>query len=194
MEPDAQAQIGEITAVLRAIDQGQHAIVDRVVPLVYDELRLMARRQLAAQRVGHTLNTTALVHEAYLKLASASPRPWQDRAHFLSVAAVVMRHILVNYARAQHAQKRGDGPALVTLDDNLVGGELRSDELLLLDDALERLNVAHPRQRAIVEYRFFGGLTHEEIASVLGVSVPTVQRDWRMARAWLVNELKVRRE
>ncbi|MGH7618007.1 MAG: ECF-type sigma factor [Gemmatimonadaceae bacterium] len=176
--------------MLRSIDQGQHEIVHQVVPLVYDELRLMARRQLSHQRPGHTLSTTGLVHEAYLKLASASARPWHDRAHFLSVAAVVMRHILVNYARAQHAQKRGDGQTIVTLDDAMVGGELRSEELLLLDDALERLDAANPRQRAVVEYRFFGGLTHEEIASVLGISVPTVQRDWRMARAWLARELK----
>ncbi len=178
--------------MLRSIDQGRHEIVHQVVPLVYDELRLMARRQLSRQRPGHTLSTTELVHEAYLKLASApaSARPWHDRTHFLSVAAVVMRHILVNYARAQHAQKRGDGQSIVTLDDAIVGGELRSDELLLLDDALERLDAANPRQRAVVEYRFFGGLTHEEIASVLGISVPTVQRDWRMARAWLARELK----
>lgn len=181
---------GEITAILRSLDQGQHTIVDQVVPLVYDELRLMASRQLGRQRPGHTFSTTALVHEAYLKLAREGTAPWQDRAHFLSVAAVVMRHILVNHARSRHARKRGGVEEVVTLDEAVVGGRnLRSDELLALDEALDRLDVVSPRQRALVEYRFFGGLTHEEIASVLGVSVPTVQRDWRMARAWLAREL-----
>ena len=181
---------GEITAILRSLDQGRHTIVDQVVPLVYDELRLMASRQLGRQRPGHTFSTTALVHEAYLKLAREGTAPWQDRAHFLSVAAVVMRHILVNHARSRHAQKRGGVEEVLTLDEAVVGGRnLRSDELLALDEALDRLDVVSPRQRALVEYRFFGGLTHEEIASVLGVSVPTVQRDWRMARAWLAREL-----
>jgi len=181
---------GEITAILRSLDQGRHTIVDQVVPLVYDELRLMASRQLGRQRPGHTFSTTALVHEAYLRLAREGTAPWQDRAHFLSVAAVVMRHILVNHARSRHAQKRGGVEEVLTLDEAVVGGRnLRSDELLALDEALDRLDVVSPRQRALVEYRFFGGLTHEEIASVLGVSVPTVQRDWRMARAWLAREL-----
>lgn len=181
---------GDITALLQSLDRGQHSIVDQVVPLVYDELRLMASRQLGRQRAGHTFSTTALVHEAYLKLAREGAAPWRDRAHFLSVAAVVMRHILVNHARARHAQKRGGHEAVVTLEEAVVGDRsLRSDELLALDEALDRLDLVSPRQRALVEYRFFGGLTHEEIASILGVSVPTVQRDWRMARAWLAREL-----
>jgi RNA polymerase sigma factor (TIGR02999 family) len=161
-----------------------------LAPLVYEELRLMASRQLAGQRQGHTLNTTALVHESYLKLVNQASRSWQDRAHFLSVAAVAMRHILVNHAHKRNAQKRGGGKSPATLDEALVAGqEMRTDELLALDEALERLDEVSPRQRAVVEYRFFGGLTHEEIAEVLDVSVPTVRRDWRLARAWLSREL-----
>jgi RNA polymerase sigma factor (TIGR02999 family) len=169
--------------------------MSELAPLVYDELRLMASRQLARQHQGHTLNTTALVHEAYLKLVNQASRSWQDRAHFLSVAAVAMRHILVNHAHKRNAQKRGAGRASVTLDEALVPGEeMRTEELLALDEALDRLNQVSPRQRAVVEYRFFGGLTHEEIAEVLGVSVPTVRRDWRLARAWLSREISPRTE
>ena len=150
----------------------------------------MASRQLVGQRQGHTLDTTALVHESYLKLVNQASRSWQDRAHFLSVAAVAMRHILVNHAHARNAAKRGGGKASVTLDEALVAGqEMRTDEILALDEALDRLDEVSPRQRAVVEYRFFGGLTHEEIAEVLDVSVPTVRRDWRLARAWLSREL-----
>jgi len=161
-----------------------------LMPLVYDELRRIARHHLGGQRAGHTLDTTALVHESYLKLAKQSSRSWEDRAHFLSVAAVAMRHVLVNYAHHRNAQKRGGGRAPATLDEALVGGkEMRTDELLALDQALDRLDEVSSRQRAVVEYRFFGGLTHEEIAEVLEVSVPTVRRDWRLARAWLSREL-----
>jgi RNA polymerase sigma factor (TIGR02999 family) len=180
----------EVTALLADLGRGNRTAMEALMPLVYDQLRLIARRYLSDQDAGHTLNPTALVHESYLKLVRQPSRTWQDRAHFLSVAAVAMRHILVNHARDRRAAKRDGGQIAVTLDEGLVGGQaLRSDELLALDDALARLDGVSPRQRSVVEYRFFGGLTHEEIAEVLGVSVPTVRRDWRIARAWLVREL-----
>jgi len=192
--PDGEAALParehEITALLRDLRKGNRTVMDELMPLVYEELRRMARRHLRGQRPGHTLNTTALVHESYLKLVNHSSGSWKDRAHFLSVAAVAMRHILVNHAHHRNAQKRGGGQALATLDEALAGGqEMRTDELLALDQALDRLDAVSPRQRAVVEYRFFGGLTHEEIAEVLDVSVPTVRRDWRIARAWLSREL-----
>jgi len=192
--PDGEAALSarehEITALLQDLRKGKRTVMDELMPLVYEELRRMARRHLRGQRPGHTLNTTALVHESYLKLVNQSSGSWKDRAHFLSVAAVAMRHILVNHAHHRNAQKRGGGQALATLDEALAGGqEMRTDEILALDEALDRLDAVSPRQRAVVEYRFFGGLTHEEIAEVLDVSVPTVRRDWRIARAWLSREL-----
>jgi RNA polymerase sigma factor (TIGR02999 family) len=180
----------EITALLLDLRKGNPTVMRELMPLVYEELRRMAKRQLGGQRPGHTLNTTALVHESYLKLVNQSSRSWQDRAHFLSVAAVAMRHILVNHAHRRNAQRRGGGQVVATLNEAVMGGqEMRTDELLALDEALDRLDAVSPRQRAVVEYRFFGGLTHEDIAEVLGVSVPTVRRDWRIARAWLSREL-----
>ena len=162
------------------------------MPLVYEELRRIARRQRRGQPSGHTLNTTALVHESYLKLVKQPARSWEDRAHFLAAAAVAMRHILVSHARRRNAAKRGRGEALVTFDEALVeGSALNSDEMLALDQALDRLDAASPRQRAVVECRVFGGLSHEEVAEALGVSVPTVRRDWRLARAFLARELEV---
>jgi RNA polymerase sigma factor (TIGR02999 family) len=185
-----QANEDEITALLRDLRKGNRTVMGELMPLVYDELRRIARRYLAGQDEGHTLSPTALVNESYLKLVKQPSGSWQDRAHFLSVAAVAMRQILVNHARARNAQKRDGGIMLRTFDDSRAGSsDMRSDELIALDDALCRLDAASPRQRAVIEYRFFGGLTHEEIAEVLGVSVPTVRRDWRIARAWLVREL-----
>lgn len=180
----------QVTALLAELCRHNQDAVGTLLPLVYDELRAMAQRQLRGQRANHTLNTTALVHEAYLKLVNHNQSNWQNRAHFLSVAAMAMRQILINYAHQRQAQKRGGGQAVATFEESLMGGEsTRADELIALDEALDRLQQLNERQSQVVTYRFFGGLKHEEIAEVLEVSIPTVRRDWRIAKAWLVREL-----
>lgn len=180
----------QVTALLAELSQSNQTVVGALMPLVYEELRTLARRQLRGQRAGHTLNTTALVHEAYLKLVNQQEATWQNRAHFLSVAAIAMRQILINYAHRRRAQKRGGGQAMATFEESLMGGQAtRAEELIALDEALDRLNAINERQSQVVTFRFFGGLTHEEIAEVLGVSKPTVRRDWRIAKAWLTREL-----
>jgi RNA polymerase sigma factor (TIGR02999 family) len=150
----------------------------------------LARAQLSTERPGHTLNATALVHESYLNLVGQNQLSWENRAHFFAIAAQAMRRILIDYARRRLAKKRqGDSP-FVTFDDSLIGGNQRAEEVVALDAALVRLRELSERQSQVVEYRFFGGLTQEEIAEVLKVSVPTVRRDWRIAKAWLANELR----
>lgn len=181
---------GDITLLLAELTGGNAEVVNALLPVIYDELHRVADNQLRGERRDHTLNATALVHEAYLKLVDQSRVTWQNRAHFLGVAAQAMRRILINYAEQRRAQKRGGDLVATTFDDDLAPRNTRADELLDLDEALTRLKAINPRQAATVEYRFFGGLTHEEVAEVLGISVPTVLRDWRMARAWLSNELK----
>jgi RNA polymerase sigma factor (TIGR02999 family) len=189
--PTLSDGISEVTRLLKQHGGSNATMLGELMPLVYEELRVIASRQLGASGSAHTLNATALVHESYLKLVNERDCTWQNRAHFLSVAAVAMRHILVSYARRRNAQKRGGSIPIATFDEAVMGArEVRADELLALDEALERLDRVSPRQRAIVECRFFGGLTHEEIAEVVGISVPTVQRDWRLARAWLTRELR----
>ncbi|MEL7364075.1 MAG: ECF-type sigma factor [Bacteroidota bacterium] len=179
-----------VTALLAELSRSNRTAVDALLPMVYDELRGVAHRQLRNQRAGHTLQTTALVHEAYLKLIHREQATWESRAHFLSVAAIAMRQILINYARDRRAAKRGGGQALATFDEALMGGRTtRADDLIALDEALDRLALLSKRQSQVVTYRFFGGLTHEEAAAVLGCSVPTVRRDWRIAKAWLTREL-----
>jgi RNA polymerase sigma factor (TIGR02999 family) len=178
------------TQMLLDLSGGDRSLVDALMPLVYDELHKIAQRSLHSERRDHTLNATALVNEAYLKLIDQTRVTWQNRAHFYAIAAQAMRRILVNYAQARKAQKRGGGEALVTFNDDLMGKETRAGELVDLDEALTRLKVLSERQAAVVEYHFFGGLTHEEIAEVLAVSLPTVRRDWRLAKAWLTRELK----
>jgi len=163
--------------------------VDALIPLVYQELRQLAHRQLAGERRGHTLNTTALVHEAYFKLVDQQRVGWQNRAHFFAIASQAMRRILINYANSRLAEKRGSGQPLATFDERSVVREARAEELVALDETLSELAKLNERQSKVVEYQFFGGLTHEEIAEVLSVSVPTVRRDWRLARAWLSREL-----
>jgi RNA polymerase sigma factor (TIGR02999 family) len=179
----------DVTAMLADLTGGNAAIVSALMPLVYDELHRLAENQLRRERRDHTLGATALIHEAYLKLVDQDRVSWQNRAHFLGVAAQAMRRILINYAQQRKAQKRGGDIVATTFDDDLVPRACRADYLLDLDDALNRLKVLSARQSAVVEYHFFGGLTHDEIAEVLGVSVPTVRRDWRLARAWLSKEL-----
>jgi RNA polymerase sigma factor (TIGR02999 family) len=183
---------GEITAILAQIEVGDRQAVDRLLPLLYDELYAMADRRMKAERKGHTLGATALVHEAYLKLVIQDRVDWKNRAHFLSVAAIAMRRILVNHAEAKRAQKRGAGEVMVTFDDAVAKNDVDPDELIALHRALDELAKLDARQAKVIEYSFFGGLTHEEIAEVLSVSVPTVRRDYRIAKAWLARRLNDR--
>jgi RNA polymerase sigma-70 factor (ECF subfamily) len=180
---------GDVTKLLAELADGRTAAVDALMPLVYDELHAMAERQLNRERPDHTLNATALVHEAYLKLVDQKRVTWQNRAHFLAIAAKSMRRILINYAKARLAQKRGGGQHVTTFDEQLAPRETSIEDLVALDVALTKLDEISSRQSRVVEYSFFGGLNHEEIAEVLGVSLPTVRRDWRLARAWLSREL-----
>jgi RNA polymerase sigma factor (TIGR02999 family) len=179
----------EITALLDKVRVGDRAALDVLIPLIYGHLKSLAHRQLRDERDGHTLNTTALVHEAYTKLVDIKHVDWKNRAHFMAVAAQSMRRILIDYARARLAEKRGGNEVLVTLQEDEHGQKMRSAELVALDDALTRLKKLDERQFQIVEFHFFGGLTYDEIAEVLSVSEVTVRRDWRMARAWLSQQL-----
>ena len=187
---------GEITRLLAEAALGNKEGLDRLLPLVYEELARLARHKLRSERIGHTLSTTALVHEAYLKLVDQSRVEWRDRHHFFAVASEAMRRILIDYAKQRHAAKRGGKAVHVELD--LAGGVVATDqllsddqatELLALDDALERLASFNPQGARVVQYRFFGGLSNAEAAAVLGVSERTVRRSWTMAKAWLRNEL-----
>jgi len=178
-----------ITRLLHQLSDGDDNAVNALMPLVYEELHAMADRQMRRERSNHTLNSTALVHEAYLKLVDQNRVSWQNRAHFFAIAAQAMRRILINYAQARLAQKRGGGQILATFNEEELVRESRAGEIVALDDALTRLAELSERQSKVVEYRFFAGLTQGEIAEVLGVSVPTVRRDWRLARAWLAREL-----
>ncbi len=178
-----------VTRLLEAAARGDRPALDRLFELVYPELRRLANR-VRRGRAGETLSATALAHEAYLKLVGGQPVAWRGRAHFLAVAARAMRQVLVDAARRQLARKRGGGARRdVSLDDGGVPAPMRSDQLVALDEALTRLAETDPRRAAVVEHRFFAGLTAEETAAVLRVSIATVERDWRTARAWLSVEL-----
>jgi RNA polymerase sigma-70 factor (ECF subfamily) len=184
-----EAASQDVTRLLVDMRQGVPGAETRLLGLVYRELRRIARQCLRNERPDHTLQPTALVHEAYLRLAGAGGVDWQNRAHFFAVSANTMRRILVDYARNRNARKRG-GPAVrLDIPEALMVSEQRSEQVLQLDEALSRLAEFDPRQSKIVELRFFGGLTEEEIAEVLGVSARTVKRDWSMARAWLLGEM-----
>ena len=176
--------------VLAELRTGPGESLDRLLPLVYQELRMMARRQLAARGRGGTLQTTALVHEAYLKLVDQSRADWQDRAHFLAVASIAMRHVLVDRAKARLALKRGGDLRRITFDEQEIAIDDQPDALVQLDEALERLGEVEPRLVRVVECRFFGGLTEHEIAEALGLTVRTVQRDWVKARMMLRRALE----
>ena len=178
-----------ITDVLLQASGGDPTAIDRLFPLVYDELRRIAHRALQRERSEHTLGTTGVVHEAYLKLVDQTRVGWRDRAHFFAVAALAMRRILVDYARRHRRAKRGGGVQAVTLDEGTVSLDERAENLVALDEALTRLGELNPRLSRIVECRFFGGLTEEEIAEALGVTTRTVKRDWAKARGWLYQEL-----
>jgi RNA polymerase sigma factor (TIGR02999 family) len=179
----------EISQLLHAWSNGDQTAFDRLMPLVYDELRQRARRYMERQSPGHTLQTTALIHEAYLKLVEQKDAHWQNRAHFFGVAAKAMRSILADYARTKHAAKRGGEIHQVSLDEAAAVSTERAAELVALDDALASLAALDQRKCQVVEMRYFGGLTVEETAAVLKVSPETVARDWRLARTWLLRTL-----
>ena len=180
----------EITGMLLEPTNGNHEIVDRILPHIYDELKRLASSYLRRERPDHTLQPTALVHEAYMKLIDQNRVQWQNRAHFFGIAAQVMRRILLDHARKHQAGKRGGEAEKLPLEEEiLVVSHDRSSELIALDDALAALAEFDPQKAKIVELRYFGGLSIEETAEVLGVSVPTVNRQWRMAKAWLFSQL-----
>lgn len=179
-----------ITQLLIAWSNGDETARDRLMPLVYDELRRLASHQLKRERSDHLLQTTALVHEAYLRMVDFQGVDWKNRAHFFGLAAHLMRQILVDYARARDASKRGSGTIQISMAETPEVLDLKNFELLALNDALESLAQLSPRQSQIVELRFFGGLNTDEISEVLGVSPRTVHGDWSVARAWLANEIR----
>jgi RNA polymerase sigma factor (TIGR02999 family) len=179
----------EVSQLLRAWSNGDKTAFDKLMPLVYEELRQMAKRYMERQPVGHSLQTTALIHEAYLRLVDQPEVQWQNRVHFFGVAAKAMRHILVDHARTRQAAKRGGAVRQVTLDEAATISVERTAELVALDDALESLAAFDQRKSQVVELKYFGGLTVEETAKVLKVSPRTVAQDWRLARTWLLREL-----
>jgi RNA polymerase sigma factor (TIGR02999 family) len=179
----------EVTALLLQWRNGDKTALDKLTPLVYEELHRLAHGYIKRERPGHTLQTTALVHEAYLRLVDQEDIHWQNRAHFFAVSAQVMRHILVDYARKSCSRKRGGNAQRVSLDEGAIVSRERASELVVLDDALQRLAESHPRCSKLVELRFFGGLNGQDAAEVLEISEATVERDWRFAKAWLYREL-----
>jgi RNA polymerase sigma-70 factor (ECF subfamily) len=191
--PAPQSQ--DVTTLLRAWSHGDGTALERLTPLIYDELRRLARSHIRRERAGHSLAPTALVNEAYLRLVDASEIEWQDRVHFFSVSSRIMRRVLVDAARKRTAQKRGAGGlradgSSVDVDRITTAGSDRAATLCALDDALEALTRLDPRRAQVIELRFFGGLSVDETADALGVSPQTVMRDWQLARAWLMRELR----
>jgi len=181
---------GHVTQLLQPWSEGEQGALDRPVPVVYDGLHRMARRNLANERPGHTLQTTALVHEVYLRLVDSAHTNWQNRAQFFAVCAQAMRRILVDWARSCQAMKRGGELRPIDLDEAAAVAETPDADLVALDDALRSLAAVDPRKNQVVELRFFGGLSVEETAEVLKVSSETVLRDWSLARSWLRRELR----
>ena len=180
----------QITLLLLDWSKGDEFALEQLMPLVYDELRRMARNYMRRQPSGHTFQTTDLIHEAYLKIAGGEGRNWQSRSHFFGVAAKAMRHILVDYARSKHNQKRGGWQERVTLAENMRVTNQSSDDIVALDEALNRLAILDNRKVRVVEMKFFAGLNVAEIAGVLKVSPETVKRDWGFAQTWLLRELE----
>jgi RNA polymerase sigma-70 factor (ECF subfamily) len=179
----------EVTQLLVAWSNGNKAALDRLMPLVYRELHRLARRRLGRESAGHTLQTTALVNEAYLRLVGQKESQWQNRAHFFAIAAQMMRRILVDYARSRHYAKRGGGAPKVSFDEIMAVSGGRAEDVVALDEALTTLGKLDQRKSKMVELRFFGGLTIEETAEVLGVSPGTIRRDWTLTKAWLQREI-----
>jgi RNA polymerase sigma-70 factor, ECF subfamily len=186
-----QASPESVTRLLLAWGDGDQAALEKLIPLVYAELHRLARRYMRREKAGHTLQTSALVNEAYLRLIETHRVRWQNRSHFFAVSAQIMRRILVDFARSRQNLKRGGGACHVSLDEGLVVLPERGAVLVALDEALERLGALNRRQTQVVELRYFGGLNEEEIAEVLKVSVRTVRHDWSLARAWLYRELRL---
>jgi RNA polymerase sigma-70 factor (ECF subfamily) len=186
-QPD-KTGVGEVTILLRAWSEGDQSALERLAPIVYDELHRLAGRYMKRERPGHSLQTTALVNEAYMRLVDYKRMQWQNRAHFFAVSAQLIRRILVEHAR-RHNLKRGGNVQHVSLEEAAVVGGSRSADLVALDDAMKRLAQLDARKEQVVEMRFFGGLSVEETAEVLKVSAVTVMRDWNTAKAWLYREL-----
>jgi len=179
----------EVTQLLIQWSNGDKAALDKLMPLIYDQLRQLARHYMNRERAGHTLQTTALVNEAYLRLINRKQVHWQNRAHFFAIAAQLMRSILVDHARSHAYAKRGGGARKIALDEALAVSQQRAADVVALDDALKRLAEIDQQQSRIVELKFFGGLTIEETAEVLGLSPATIKREWSTAKAWLYHEL-----
>jgi RNA polymerase sigma factor (TIGR02999 family) len=179
----------DVTRLLQTLREGSDTVVDALFDRVYEELRALAHRQLNRLRPGQTLNTTALVHEAYLKLVDQSEADWEDRTHFFAVAAKAMRHIIINYARKKSAEKRGGEDDPVPFDERIMAPQDSAEALITVDRALDQLAEQDERMAKVVELRFFGGLTQKESAAALDVSPRTVRRDWKAARAWLSKAL-----
>ena len=184
-----QAQPRDVTQVLLAWNDGDESALEKLVPLVYEELRRLARRYMRRERPGHTLQTTALINEAYLQLVDIKHVHWQNRAHFFALCARLMRRILVDFARSRHYAKRGGGARPVSLEQSPAVSAAPATDLVAVDEALQALTKIDDRKAQVVELRFFGGLTVEESAEVLKVSPETVRRDWRLAKVWLLREL-----
>jgi RNA polymerase sigma factor (TIGR02999 family) len=181
---------GQFTRLLFELREGDEGARSELIALVYGELHRLAARYMRRERPDHTLQATALVHEAYLQLSQQQDANWQNRAHFLAVAATTMRSILIDYARAHRADKRGGGEPKLSLEESLVFAKGRSADLLALDEALEKLAAFAPREGRVVELRYFGGLSVEEVAEVLQISPKTVNRDWRRAKDWLHGQIR----
>ncbi|MCL2641383.1 MAG: sigma-70 family RNA polymerase sigma factor [Phycisphaerales bacterium] len=181
---------GDVTRVLEQMKQGDERAMEKLLPLVYDEFRALAHHYLTQARADHTLQPTALVHEAYMKLVGQDGADWQSRHHFFSAAAQAMRHVLVDYARAHMCEKRGGGRVRVQLDEAVAFSPKKDEDVLALHEALEKLAGISPRQAKIVELRFFGGMTVEEVATTLNVSKRTIEGEWTFARTWLARELR----
>jgi RNA polymerase sigma factor (TIGR02999 family) len=179
----------QVTRLLVDWRNGDRGALEQLIPLVHDELRRVARRHMAHERVGHTLQATALVNEAYVRLIDVQQVNWQDRAHFFAMSSRLMRRVLVDFARSKGYQKRGAGAQKMSLDEALIVSAEPGADLVALDDALDALAVFDARKAQVVEMRFFGGLSVEETAEALKVSVDTVMRDWKLAKAWLLREL-----
>lgn len=189
VEPMSEKSSNSVTILFQRAQEGDPSALNEVLPLVYRELKRIASRQLANERANHTLQATALVHEAYLRLIDQHSVDWNNRLHFFSIAAEMMRRILVNHAVSRRAQKRGDGETLLSLDQAIHLPNKQNLNLVQLDEVLKRLAELDPAQARIVELRFFAGLTNEEVAEVLGISDSTVKREWRSAKAWLAAQL-----
>ena len=184
-----QSSTHDVTELLIEWSNGDKAALDKLMPLIHEELRRLAHHYMSHERPGHTLQTTALINEAYLRLVNRKAVHWQNRAHFFAIAATLMRSLLVDHARSHAYAKRGGDARKITIDEAMIVSQERAAEVVALDDVLKQLAIFDPQQSRIVELRFFGGLTIDETAEVLGLSAATIKREWSTARAWLYREL-----